>query len=104
MTGPTRFLIASLLTALTLASLCVAFTTALVFLPHRLELVHLAYVNACAMRSYQYHWQDATRLRQTFRYDFTMSPDSFLLAEVWVIDGPVLTISQPVPIECEVHT
>jgi hypothetical protein len=93
-----RWLIASLLTALAVAFLTI--TTALAFLPRHLELVHLAYVNACAMRSYQYHWQDATRLRQTFRYDFTLSPDSFVLAEVWVIDGPVLSLSQPVPIDC----
>lgn len=93
-----RWLFASLLSAIALAVFALA--TALTFLPRRIELIHLAYVNACTMHSYQYHWQDATRLRQTFRYDFTMSPDSFVLAEVWIIDGPVLTLSQPVPIDC----
>ena len=66
----------------------------------RVELFHFAYFNACSMRSYQYHWQDAARLRETFRYDFTLSPVSFVLVEVWVIDGPILKFSQLVPIVC----
>ncbi len=70
------------------------------FKASRVELLHLAFFNHCSMHAFQYHWQDARRLRETFYYDFTLSPESFVMAEVWVIDGPVLKFSRAVPLEC----
>ena len=98
MTRPTRWLLSLSLGALALAMiLCAALA---ILSPRQIELFHIAYVNACAIRTYQYHWQDATRLRTAFHYDFTLSPISVVLVEVWVIDGPVLKFSQRVPVEC----
>ncbi|HKZ70068.1 MAG TPA: hypothetical protein VJ020_08305 [Anaerolineales bacterium] len=94
----TRWLLLLSMGALALAIIVCATLT--LFAPRRIELFHLAYFNACAIHAYQYHWQDAARLRENFRYDFTMSPDSFVLAEVWVIGGPILKFSQKIPIEC----
>jgi hypothetical protein len=98
MSAPVRWVVGSLITLLAVGMIALA--AAIAFVPRRIELFHVAYVNACIMRTHQYHWQDATRLRQNFRYDFTMSPDSFVMAEVWVVDGPILIFSQNVPIEC----
>jgi hypothetical protein len=96
-----RWLVVSLISLV--AAGIVAMAAGIAFIPRRIELLHIAFVNACVIRTYQYHWQDATRLRQNFRYDFTMSPDSFVMAEVWVVDGPILSFSQNMPIECAIH-
>ncbi len=98
MTRPARWFLAIAMAALTLM---IVLCAALAWVDARhIELFHLAYFNACSMRSYQFHWQDATRLPKAFRYDFTLSPLSFVLVEAWVIDGPILKFSQQVPIEC----
>jgi hypothetical protein len=94
-----RWLTVSLISFVVAGMLVMAAVIA--FIPRRVELFHIAFVNACVIRTYQYHWQDASRLQQTFRYDFTMSPDSFVMAEVWVVDGPVLSFSQNVPLRCD---
>jgi len=98
MTWSARVVLIVAVTALALTMvLCAAFAWVDV---HRVELFHFAYFNACSIHAYQYHWQNAARLRENFRYDFTLSPISFVLVEVWVIDGPILKFSQRVPIEC----
>lgn len=67
----------------------------------RLDLVHAAVFNACAMRSYNLHWQHPQRVPQSLSYDFIKSPDSFLLIEVWVQDGPTLSLSHRLPQSCQ---
>ena len=66
----------------------------------RVELFHAALFNACAMRSYALHWQNRQRLPQTFRYDFTLSPDTLLVLELWITDGPTLSFSRPILLPC----
>ncbi len=66
----------------------------------RVDLFHLAYFDSCAMRAHQWHWQDAGRHPQVFRYDFSLSPVSFVLVEIWVREGRVLKFSQSLPIDC----
>jgi hypothetical protein len=66
----------------------------------RLDLVHIAFVNGCQMRSYALHWQDPARLPEPLRFDFTLSPDSLVLFELWIQDGPTLSLSQPLPLIC----
>jgi hypothetical protein len=67
----------------------------------RLDLVHAAVFNACAMRSYDLHWQHPQRLPQNLTYDFVKSPDSFVLIEVWVQNGPTLSFSHRLPHSCQ---
>lgn len=71
-----------------------------VFGLRRLDLVHAAVFNACAMRSYDLHWQHPQRVPQSLSYDFVKSPDSFVLIEVWVQDGPALSFSRRLPLRC----
>ncbi len=66
----------------------------------QIDLFHAAYFESCSMRAYQYHWQDARQISETFRYDFIMSPDSFVLIEAWVQNGKILKFSQTLPTNC----
>lgn len=68
--------------------------------PQRLDLFHAAVFNVCQMRSYAVHWQNTARLPQPLDYDFTKSPESFVLVEVWIADGPTLSFSQRLPSPC----
>lgn len=70
----------------------------------RIDLVHAVYFNSCSFHAYQFHWQEARRLRETFRYDFTMSPDTFVLLEIWVTDGPTFRVGRNLPVNCRVTT
>jgi hypothetical protein len=53
------------------------------------------------MRSYDLHWQYPQRVPQGLSYDFVKSPDSFILLEVWVKDGPTLSFGQRLPQSCQ---
>jgi ribose/xylose/arabinose/galactoside ABC-type transport system permease subunit len=66
----------------------------------RVELFHATLFSVCRMRSYDLHWQNAQRLPIPFSYDFVKSPDSFVLVEIWVADGPTLSFSQRLPLKC----
>lgn len=66
----------------------------------RINLVHVAYYNSCAIRTYAYHWQNAERQPETLRYDFVNSPDSLIVVALWVDDGPSWNLSQALPIGC----
>ncbi len=66
----------------------------------RLDLVHAAVFNACRMRTEAVHWQNRARLPHPVSYDFTKSPDSFVLVEVWIADGPTLSFSHRLPAAC----
>ncbi len=66
----------------------------------RINLVHVAYYNSCAIRTYAYHWQNAERQPETLRYDFVNSPDSLVVVALWVDDGPSWNLSQALPIDC----
>ncbi len=68
----------------------------------RMDLLHATFFNVCTMRSYDLHWQNRQRLPQALRYDFTLSPDSFVLLEMWITDGPTLSFSQRVPLSCPI--
>ncbi len=68
--------------------------------PQRFDLFHASFFSACAMRSYDLHWQHPQRMPQKLSYDFVKSPDSFILLEVWVKDGPTLSFGQRLPQSC----
>jgi hypothetical protein len=85
-----------LLFALIGASLGVSLTLA----SQRFDLFHASLFNACAMRSYDLHWQYPQRVPQGLSYDFVKSPDSFVLVEVWLNDGPTFSFSQRLPQNC----
>jgi hypothetical protein len=73
---------------------------ALALIPERLDLVHIAAFNVCQMRAHAWHWQNPQRLPALLRYDFTKSPDSFVMLEVWVHNGPTLSLSQRLTWPC----
>jgi hypothetical protein len=62
--------------------------------------MHATFFNVCTMRSYDLHWQNRQRLPQALTFDFTKSPESFMLVELWITDGPTLSFSRPVPLGC----
>ncbi|MBI3241023.1 MAG: hypothetical protein HYZ49_01855 [Chloroflexi bacterium] len=64
------------------------------------DLFHLVYFDSCAMRAHQWQWQNASRHPQVLRYDFSLSPISFVLVEIWVRDGQTLMFSQRLPFTC----
>jgi len=66
----------------------------------RLELVHITLFDSCAIRAYQLHWQDRKHYPKTVRYDFTNSPVSFGLVEIWIENGPTLRASRIIPLQC----
>lgn len=66
----------------------------------QIDLIHLAFVNSCAFRAYEFHLQDLGRYPERVRYDFTNSPDSLIVAVVWIKDGPTFNLSQPIPLVC----
>jgi hypothetical protein len=67
----------------------------------RVDLFHATLFYGCRMRSYDLHWQNPQRLPQAVHYDFTKSPDSFVLVIVWMQDGPTLNFSQRLPQRCQ---
>jgi hypothetical protein len=73
---------------------------ALALAPRRLDLVHVAVFDVCQMRAYGWHWQNLQRLPEPLDYDFTKSPESFVLIEVWVHSGPTLSLSRQLPLAC----
>ncbi|MEK7326554.1 MAG: hypothetical protein AAB217_14995 [Chloroflexota bacterium] len=98
MARPARLVTALMLSALALSMVvCAAVAW---FDVGRVDLFHLAYFDSCAMRAHQWHWQDARRHPQVFRYDFSLSPVSFVLVEIWVREGKVLKFSQSLPTNC----
>ena len=66
----------------------------------RLDLFHVAFVNACTGRTYQVHWQDVRRYPQDFRYDFFLSPDSLVVLEIWLEGAPTISFSRVFPLNC----
>jgi hypothetical protein len=66
----------------------------------RVDLFHAVVFNACALRSYDLHWQHPQRVPPGLSYDFVKIPDSFVLVEVWFHDGPTLSFSQRLPQNC----
>lgn len=66
----------------------------------QIDLFHLAFVNSCAFRAYEFHVQDPQRYPERISYDFTNSPESLIVAIVWVENGPTINLSQSVPLNC----
>lgn len=66
----------------------------------QIDLLHLAFVNSCAFRAYEFHLQDQQRYPERVSYDFTNSPDSLVVIVVWIENGPTLNLSQPIPVTC----
>ena len=66
----------------------------------RVDLFHAAFVNACAIRTYEIHWQDKRLYPERFRYDFYFSPVSLALIVVWIEDGPTINLSRTIPLGC----
>jgi len=66
----------------------------------RLDLFHAAFHNSCAIRTYQVHWQDQRHYPDTFRYDFSTSPDSIVFVTLWIEDGPTFNFSHSLPVDC----
>jgi len=89
------------LALLGLVLLAAPFVLSLAVSLRRIDLVHASVFNACAMRSYDLHWQHPQRMPQKLNYDFVKSPDSFILLEVWVKDGPTLSFGQRLPQSCQ---
>jgi hypothetical protein len=63
-------------------------------------LLHAALFDVCSLRSRAIHWQNAERLPQPLRFDFTTSPNSVIVFELWIKDGPTLSFSQRLPHAC----
>jgi hypothetical protein len=89
--------IAGLGAALALGFACLA---AAALAAPRVNLVHVAYYNSCAIRTYAYHWQNPERQPETLRYDFVNSPDSLIVLALWVDEGPSWNLSQALPLDC----
>lgn len=83
------------------ACLAASLGLTLAWASQRLDLVHAAVFNVCRMRTYAVHWQNKARLPRPLNYDFTKSPESFVLVEVWIADGPTLSFSQRLPSACQ---
>ena len=66
----------------------------------QIDLLHIAFINSCAFRAYEFHLQDQQRYPEHVRYDFTNSPDSLIVAIVWIENGPTINLSQPIPLTC----
>jgi len=66
----------------------------------RVNLVHVAYYNSCAIRTYAYHWQNPERQPEVLRYDFVNSPDSLIVIALWLDKGPSWNLSQALPNNC----
>jgi hypothetical protein len=69
----------------------------------QIDLLHLACVNGCAFRAYEFHVQDQQRYPERISYDFTNSPESLIVAIVWIENGPTINLSQPIPLACPVR-
>jgi hypothetical protein len=83
-----------------LAVLLLACLAASALFAPRLDLIHFTLYNACAIRAYQFHWQNRQRQPEPLRYDFTNSPVSVVFVAVWVADGPALNFSRTLPLAC----
>jgi hypothetical protein len=95
--APTVWLVPLLAVCLAALSACLGLSAVAV---QRVELFHAALFNACTLNSYALHWQNAQRLPQALRYDFTLSPDTLLILELWIADGPTLSFSQSLTLPC----
>jgi len=67
----------------------------------RVDLFHAAIFNSCDMQAYQLHWQDEARHPTTYNYDFSLSPISFVMLEIWFEDGQTLKFSRGLPLNCD---
>lgn len=85
---------------LAVATAMIVCTTVGIAAARQVDLVHGVLFNSCTMRSYEYHWQNVARLPTSLRYDFSLSPDSLALLEVWVTDGPILRYRATLPVNC----
>jgi len=92
-----RWLWLALLAVILAVPLCVGLTA---LAAQRLDLVHATIFNSCAIRAYQVHWQDHRRYPDEVHYDFTGSPVSFALVEIWIEDGPTISYSRVIPLGC----
>jgi hypothetical protein len=68
--------------------------------PQRVDLFHAALFDVCTLNTYAWHWQSGERLPTTLRFDFITSPDSVMVLEIWLRDGPTLSFSQRLPHAC----
>jgi hypothetical protein len=66
----------------------------------QIDLVHATFFNSCSLRHYTLHWQDRERYPDDFRYDYTGSPESLALVEIWIDHGPTLSFSRIIPLPC----
>ena len=87
----------ALLVVILVAPLCVGSTA---FGAQRIDLVHATIFNSCAIHAYQIHWQDHRRYPDEVHYDFTGSPVSFTLVEIWIENGPTISYSRVIPLGC----
>ncbi len=94
---PSFWLWLALLAVLLAAPLCIGLTT---LGAQGVDLFHVTVFNSCAFRAYQVHWQDHRRYPDEVRYDFTGSPVSFALVEIWIKDGPTISYSRVIPLGC----
>jgi hypothetical protein len=83
-----------------LAGLLFACLTASALAVPRLDLLHLAFYNACSIKTYAYHWQNHAHQAERLRYNYINSPDSLVVVAVWWADGPTFNISHALPIHC----
>jgi hypothetical protein len=66
----------------------------------RIDLLHMAFIPACASRDYHLHWQDPVKYPEPFRYDFMGNPSTVVLVSLWLEDGPTLEFSRTLPWGC----
>ncbi len=66
----------------------------------RLDLVDVTFVDGCAARTYQIHWQDKRRYPKPFRYEFSGNAVSFVIAIVWIENGPTFRYFKGLPANC----
>jgi len=66
----------------------------------RVEVFHLAYYDGCTARTYAVHWQNRLRQPIPLHYDYALSPDTLVVAALWLADGPALNVSYSLPWGC----
>jgi hypothetical protein len=95
---PARLIIIVVVAALMLTMMTCAAGAA--FNARRVDLFHAAVFDSCAMQAYQLHWQNGERHPRTYNYDFSLSPVSFVMVEIWFEDGQTLKFSRGLALNC----
>ena len=65
----------------------------------RVDVFHAAYFDSCAVHAYQVHWQDS-RAPAALLYGYGASQVSFVSLEVWIANGPTVSLSKTLPTVC----